>query len=280
MSMSAKIETITPNIAQDMLEKSAKNRFLSDQMSQYYASTMSDGEWQENGETIKFADYKSEEKLIDGQHRLRAIVISKTTQRMLVVRGLHEKNIQTIDIGKKRSNAGMLEINGYKNKLNLAAAASICLDFHTGEFRQKKIRKTPTAILNYVEKNNRLALIVNNDIRYFMDKKIRSIITTSLFCALHHQFSIVNRAEADLFIDDFLKTDNQDKRSAAKVFRDKLTVMARNVQRERGNAWRREIIAYAAHAFNAYIDGKKMDRLPEYDAAKPVFIHRIRAKAA
>lgn len=270
MPIHVKIETITPKIADEMLERNHKNRYLSDDRAKLYAEAMTEGEWQENGETVKFTE---DGELIDGQHRLKAVVLSKTQQRMLVVRGLKYEHIQTIDIGRKRSNADMLEINGYKNKLNLAAAVGICLDFYSGQYIQKKKQKSPTRILKYIKANPRIALIVNNTVKYAHNTKLRSMISTSLLAALYHQFSMVSKTKADLFWDDFINAQKLNATSPPRVLREKLSAMARNIHRARGEGWRREIISYATQAFNAYVNGKSLTQL-KYDPAQPIHIKR------
>lgn len=65
-----------------------------------YAKDMADGNWKENGETIKI-DING--NLIDGQHRLQAIVDSGISVELVIVEGLDPSVADTIDIGRKRS---------------------------------------------------------------------------------------------------------------------------------------------------------------------------------
>jgi hypothetical protein len=61
---------------------------------------MLDGNWKENGETVKL---DSNGNIIDGQHRLQAIVDSGVTIELILVEGLNPSVADTIDIGRKRS---------------------------------------------------------------------------------------------------------------------------------------------------------------------------------
>ena len=118
--MKSEVVTITPGIAKEWLLLNSNNRNLSSPTVTQYAKDMLEGKWQANGETIKFS---SEGNLIDGQHRLAAIVKSNVSIPMLVVRELPEDSFHSIDIGLRRSSAQILMLSGFKNTASLAAAA-------------------------------------------------------------------------------------------------------------------------------------------------------------
>lgn len=65
-----------------------------------YAKDMENGNWKNNGETIKF-DFNG--NLIDGQHRLCAIAKCNVPIVCVIVYNLDPKVADTIDIGRKRS---------------------------------------------------------------------------------------------------------------------------------------------------------------------------------
>lgn len=65
-----------------------------------YAKDMKDGNWKENGETVKI-DING--NLIDGQHRMQAIVDSGVSIEVIFVEGLDPSVADTIDIGRKRT---------------------------------------------------------------------------------------------------------------------------------------------------------------------------------
>lgn len=71
-----------------------------------------------NGETIKFDTNNS---LIDGQHRLHAIVKADVTIPMLVLRGVHNSAKSTLDCGQKRSKADILKYAGFDMCTNAVA---------------------------------------------------------------------------------------------------------------------------------------------------------------
>lgn len=98
--MEAKTEIITPELAEVYLGKNSNNyRKISKQIVSAYATDMKTGNWKLNGEAIKF---NKSGILVDGQHRLNAVVMSGVPVQMLVIRGV-EDGVQTYDIGKGRS---------------------------------------------------------------------------------------------------------------------------------------------------------------------------------
>lgn len=101
----ASFEVITPQIAQRYLEKNTSNRELRPAVVRRYANAMLNGLWEETHQGIAF---NKEGVLIDGQHRLSAIVMSGVTQKFLVARGVEHKASIAIDVHAKRNFADTL----------------------------------------------------------------------------------------------------------------------------------------------------------------------------
>lgn len=94
-------ERITPEIAEQMLACNVdRNRNISMLRVRMYAHDMQSDKWMDNAETIKF---DSEGHLIDGQHRLKAIIYSGKTVRLWVARGMSADAFDTIDVGFTRT---------------------------------------------------------------------------------------------------------------------------------------------------------------------------------
>jgi len=115
------VRTIFPHEAESILEGQVKNRSLSKATVKRYAQMMSDGAWMLNGESIVFADGQ----LIDGQHRLRAVIDSKVPLTAIWVEVGNKYAFRTLDQGKKRGNADVLSIAGYNNTNELAACLAL-----------------------------------------------------------------------------------------------------------------------------------------------------------
>ena len=116
------IETITPEQAEKMLEKNAKNRTLKPKYVAKIVRDLTAGSWQFNGDCIRF---DAEGWLIDGQHRLWACVKSGVSIRTIVVRGLPNSVRRTIDSGAKRTVGQRFQMDDVANANSTAACINI-----------------------------------------------------------------------------------------------------------------------------------------------------------
>lgn len=116
---SVKIELITPEVAEKMLKKNPENRKLQPLLSARYSKDMEQGRWKFNNSTIGLC---IDGTLMDGQHRLSAIVKTGLSAEMIVVRNLERDAFSTIDIGKKRNLSDFLAIRGYQYTTRLSGA--------------------------------------------------------------------------------------------------------------------------------------------------------------
>ena len=120
--MYANLETIDPALARTLLEKNSLNRSMRKQTVGYYANDMRQGRWINNGQPIVISDTG---ELLDGQHRLQAIINAGVSVQMMVVRNVPREAFVTMDTGKARSAADVLSIRGSKNTNVLVGAAAV-----------------------------------------------------------------------------------------------------------------------------------------------------------
>lgn len=118
IDQNVELVTITPELAHDWLGFNTHNRPLRGRTIAAYTADMAAGDWQWNGESIKFA---ADGTLLDGQHRLAAIVEAKTDVPMLVIRGLPNETQDTVDGGVKRKFSDVLQLRGETAYSTLAA---------------------------------------------------------------------------------------------------------------------------------------------------------------
>lgn len=103
------VETYTPKRAQEILDTfNGANRPLLRSRVAQYAYDMEHGRWeQQNGETFQF---DRNGNLLNGQHRLHAIIKSGVTMKFLTVRGLDPEVFTKIDRGKARTGKDLVSI--------------------------------------------------------------------------------------------------------------------------------------------------------------------------
>lgn len=105
--LAATFVEIKPATALALLERNAQNRSVSGERVQMYARDIEAGAWEVNSQGIGLG---ADGKLLDGQHRLWAIIKAGKAATLLVVRGLPVAARATIDRGKTRSVADLLRI--------------------------------------------------------------------------------------------------------------------------------------------------------------------------
>jgi hypothetical protein len=127
--MKMQLETVTPRKAADWLKRNINNRPLSEKFVDRLAIAMSSGQWQVNGDPIRF---DASGDLIDGQHRLTAIIKSGSPVQSWVLRGVGTQAFDTIDRGHTRTNGDVLARRGEKYYNILAAAVSLWYRYHGG----------------------------------------------------------------------------------------------------------------------------------------------------
>ena len=121
---SASVVFISPDMAARWLERNTRNRKLRPSTVARYARDMASGNWELTGEAVKFA---TDGTLLDGQHRLAAVIKSGATVPIYVVRGLAVESQRVMDTGDKRTAAGALQIAKHPNSSLLAAASRLAL---------------------------------------------------------------------------------------------------------------------------------------------------------
>jgi len=106
--------TVTPEDAAQLLEANGSNRPLNEQHVKRISRQITDGKWRFNGDTIKIS---STNDILDGQHRLWAIIEAKIPVETIVVRGIEPDAFSTIDtIRKPRSGSDVLALIGVTNQ--------------------------------------------------------------------------------------------------------------------------------------------------------------------
>ncbi len=254
---SIKFETITPSIASSLLKKNNVNRKIRERKVNRLVQTIKAGHWRTNGETICIAN---DGTLLNGQHRLTAVVISKHPIVTAVARGLDKEVVTTIDIGNPRSAADHLRMAGYRgNHGALAAAVKICLSFNKGQYSDQKIGMSPCEMFRFLKENKR---ILRSQELFESNTTITAILPPSAAIAMHHLFSSISQEAANTFFHNLETGENLGKTSPVLRLRNQLTSLRNDSKR--GEIRRRTFLHYLCAAFDAYLHDKRIEKLPEY----------------
>jgi hypothetical protein len=114
----SKVQTITPVKAAQYLELNTTNRPLTKRTVREFAEAMRRGEWRVTHQGIAF---DTTGVLVDGQHRLAAVVEADVAVEMTVFTDVPVGAFDVLDTGKRRNAADVLAIEGEKSAVVLAA---------------------------------------------------------------------------------------------------------------------------------------------------------------
>lgn len=116
--MRSKVQSITPKRAAEMLEANTSNRPVSKSAVHGFAEAMKRGDWMVTHQGIAF---DTNGTLVDGQHRLAAVVEADVPVEMTVFTDVAPGTFDVLDTGKRRNAADALAIGGEKSTTMLAA---------------------------------------------------------------------------------------------------------------------------------------------------------------
>lgn len=131
-TMSIGIETITPQVAERYLQMNRRNRSVRPSEIEKNARMMAAGEW---GLTHQGIAFNEDGALVDGQHRLLAIVKSGTTVPMVVARGVESSMQMFMDDHARRTPSDSLTVHrGEKVSSDDVAVLRAALSLSRGAF--------------------------------------------------------------------------------------------------------------------------------------------------
>ena len=161
----AEVVAVTPEQAAEWLAVNNNNRNIRERQVSLYASDMEQGNWLMTGEAIKIA---ASGQLLDGQHRLRAVVKSGVTVDMLVLFNVDESAQRVMDTGSKRTAADHLGMLGHKNVNHLASVAKMMVIYERGLLYRDRTEWQVSAseIEEYVATHPDLVDVVNSHSRF------------------------------------------------------------------------------------------------------------------
>lgn len=180
---SAEVVTLTPALAELLLEHNTDNRPITSNNAGNIAADIANGRFEFNGESIVIS---RDGVLIDGQHRCAVVVQTRTPVETVIVFGPKTDARFTIDIGRPKSAGNFLHMQGYKNTNVLASAARLILIYrHHGKIvsssRDYAHKPTKTEVVAAAGQLPGLALSVD-----FFAATPRSLGSRSVLAACHY----------------------------------------------------------------------------------------------
>lgn len=188
----------TPELAKNILnEHNNQNRTINKTTVSKYAQEMQDGKWTSGLTDVLFNEIWN---VLDGQHRLKAVIESQTSQVFSVKTNLPAEAFGNLDSGKKRSPSDTLGVNNFSN---LAALSSIVRKYNHYITKKGNMWYFTTPCSN----NETLALAkqypIFSKVAAFVDSKkaFSRYGAKSDLGTCYAIFSMIDEKKADAFMD-------------------------------------------------------------------------------
>lgn len=267
MEETATFEKVTPDMAQRLLEENYHNRPLNKRNLNGIIYDVERENFMQTGESVKISVTN---KLLDGQHRLWAIIKTNTPLRLLIIRNLQDDAFKYIDTGKRRTPADVLAIEGVKNSSKIAAISRFIVNFERGSY-------VSVAKHTRVQRNDYLS---NSDISLFVEKhkedlyesylygfnEFNKIISGVTLAAFHYLFNKISERHADEFCHKLAEGSDLHKTDPIKVLRDIIIADIRSTRKMS----QLEKMALICKGWNHYRKEENISKL-KWDSIKEPF---------
>ena len=246
--------TIEPDWAARILESNDNNRHYNpaSKNAQALRSALLNGEWEFNGDAIRI---DSNGRLIDGQHRLNAVIQTGIPIDTLLIEGLAPSSQITMDTGKKRTTRDYLTMRGEKNVVILAALIPRALvrDKHGVESGLSGARY-PQSIaeeLAYLEQRPHLRDVAKETARL---KSLDMPLSPSLVAYFIDTFRAIEPEDADFFMQRLADSVGLNLGSPILALR---TALRKNNEAKHNKANDRFVAALVIKAWNKFRMGEE-----------------------
>ena len=116
--MRTELRLVTPDLAAKFLSRNGSNRPVTESLVDFYANQMKKNLWRATGQGISI-DVNN--NLLDGQHRLSAVVKSKVAVQMLIIYEVDPETFDVYDSGKVRTKTDVFIIKGIPDARNVSS---------------------------------------------------------------------------------------------------------------------------------------------------------------
>lgn len=252
------VQLVTPEMARVFLQNSVPQRKVTQDDVDFLAKEMATGNWHNTGHAILVSDTG---KMIDGQHRMLAVVKSGKTVEMSFAKGADESAFHCIDVGRRRTASDVLSIKGVGSANNVHAAVRFILQIQQGKLN--KVGRIPTRdVLAFLDQHKDLTDTVNWSMKEF--KRFR-MVSSSLVAALYHCFSDKHVNKCDDFFEKYFSGSDMKATHPVMHLRNKLM---NNVTNKTKYSTSQKIIMIIT-AWNHFVKGTELTKFVWDDTKMP-----------
>lgn len=254
------LELVTPERAADLLSRSPRNRQLQKPWRAELAQLMRDGKFRNTADTVKISWHGD---LLDGQHRLGAIVDAGGPQWLWIAYGVDPEAQDYMDRGRRRTVGNVLSIHGYAQADILAAATKWVVAVENNRIASKNEHQVSYSITpeeTLLALQERPGIIKSLCVKEWT-KTAPFRCSPSLFIATHYLASCAaGREAADEFFQLVFTGVGLEDKTGPYTLREHLI-------KDTGQLRRTPAVVqahYVALAWNSWVAGKQVKQLKYY----------------
>lgn len=249
---------VTPEMALGWLQDNVSNRQMKESVWRRYAKDMKQGFWELNGEAVKIS---SNGELLDGQHRLQAIVFNNKPIETFVTTGLPPETFHTLDNGRMRTAADVFYIRKEKFPTVLAACCRLLFSYEKGDrdlqkgaWRKREGIST-AEVENLLKRHTGLRLSIAAT--YPLGNS--TLVPLSVAGFAHYIFSRINKNKAFEFFNRLQTGEDMKKGHPVLTLRNYL--LQEFEEGNRGRHSQTKHVALLFKTWQAFIDGEELHKV-------------------
>lgn len=249
-------EMIGPEEAADILAtRNKRNRALSPKTVNEYARQMKAGEFPFIADPVRF---DRNDNLIDGQHRLAAVVGSGQPQMFVIVRNLDPDTQKYMDAGRKRTATDQLRIEGMPSPSVAASIGRFAMHWQAGDLPGFNTKFSTAEVVDFVESNLDRIEAASAHARglYRATRSSQAISGASYFMARE----VADADAVDEFFNLLVSGAGLDTGSPILLLRNKLIYMSSGNNRSK-KAERPELAYFYVRAWNGWRRNEELTKL-------------------
>lgn len=244
---------VTPEMAAVWLASNNSNRTLRPYKVNDYIRDIQADRWTFSNDGICLAE---DGRLLNGQHRLTAIIESGKAAWLLVIKEMPPEAMVAMDRGTVRTTADLLKLDGYKNHSALAAITRFIIVVDSGRVYgdNKNARATDGEIEEFIAANP----IVERIASYASTVKAHIDCPPQVLGTAYWLIQQVNGTSlTEFFFDQLASRENEPTGSAVLALDSRL----RSIHRDRTKIDRRDMLRLIVNAWNHYAVDSRVSML-------------------
>lgn len=260
-NVNAQVEVITPEIAREYLKFNKVNRSLNKITVDYYADQMKRNQWMMNREAICFAKGGL---LVNGQHRLNAIIKAGVPVSILVVRGVPDNSFITYDNGRNRTMGDVLSLVDVPNANNVATIIKKYLLMRQGKIIVRSSSNVASSKIYKVTKQDMMECY-NSDsgfilkiTRFSMQCMSKINIMTSSEIGAIYMFLVKEKKHPTEFVESFFRMlfyNENVSNSTINLFREKVIQSKLQASLKMSSKYKEALFI---KTWNSYVSNKEL----------------------